>query len=221
VNGHRSSCSSRRMRFTPDHAVPQAARPDDAVCRLRSSAIIESDHLQVLEPRVQGDRRRHAPQCYGTPNYAEPNGPALQLRRSSAVCGDLPGVKKIVFDQSKFPQQYTRRRALHRQAQDPRDGADENVPISDPRVAQKEVDDRPTGASSSIHASEALLILQAAQSSTSRATSRRGRAPLLATRTTVLDAWPQVERQVLRERRADPGGSDPHATMNSTGDSAK
>lgn len=111
-----------------------------------------------------------APECYSTPNYADANmGPRFSSDGAAQYVATIPGVKKVVFDQSNVPGTGYNEAgvgAILKTKNIPVTALTENVPITDANaVAQKEVDDAgPTGAVIlNFTPPEALLILQAAQ----------------------------------------------------------
>jgi len=111
-----------------------------------------------------------APPCYATPNYADVNmGPRYSSDGAVQYVLGLPGVKKIVFDQSNVPgTQYIAAgpAALAKAKGVPITQLTENVPIqSASAVAEKEVQAAgPNGAVVlNFTPPEALIILKAAQ----------------------------------------------------------
>jgi branched-chain amino acid transport system substrate-binding protein len=111
-----------------------------------------------------------APECYSTPNYADANmGPRFSSDGAAQYVETLPGVKKIVFDQSDVPGTGYNEGGIPKVAalkHLPVVALTEPVPITDAdAVAEKEVQDAgPNGAIVlNFTPPEALLILQAAQ----------------------------------------------------------
>ncbi|HEX3803340.1 MAG TPA: ABC transporter substrate-binding protein [Solirubrobacteraceae bacterium] len=111
-----------------------------------------------------------APECYSTPNYADANmGPRFSSDGAAQYVENLPGVNKIVFDQSNVPGTGYNEGGIPPVAKLkhlPVVALTEDVPINDAdAVALKEVDDAgPNGAVVlNFTPPEALVILQAAQ----------------------------------------------------------
>jgi branched-chain amino acid transport system substrate-binding protein len=175
VNGHPIQLFKQTDQITPASdaaAAKELVQTDHVVAVSGSSSIIECSinykYWQSLGYKVIADGI--APQCYGTPNYADANmGPRFSSDGAAQYVANLPGVKKIVFDQSNVPgTQYNEGGVpdIAKLKHIPVTALTENVPISDAdAVAQKEVDDAgPNGAVVlNFTPPEALLILQAAQ----------------------------------------------------------
>jgi branched-chain amino acid transport system substrate-binding protein len=175
VNGHPLKLFKLTDQITPASdaaAAKQLVQSDHVVAVSGSSSIIECTinykYWQSLGFKVIADGI--APQCYGTPNYADANmGPRFSSDGAAQYVANIPGVKKIVFDQSNVPgTQYNEGGVpdIAKLKNIPVTALTENVPISDAdAVAQKEVDDAgPDGAIVlNFTPPEALLILQAAQ----------------------------------------------------------
>jgi branched-chain amino acid transport system substrate-binding protein len=175
VNGHPIKLFKLTDAITPASdaaAAKQLVQSDHVVAVSGSSSIIECSinykYWQSLGFKVIADGI--APQCYGTPNYADANmGPRFSSDGAAQYVADIPGVKKIVFDQSNVPgTQYNEGGVpdIAKLKNIPVTALTEDVPISDAdAVAQKEVDDAgPNGAIVlNFTPPEALLILQAAQ----------------------------------------------------------
>jgi branched-chain amino acid transport system substrate-binding protein len=175
VNGHPVKLFKLTDAITPASDAADAAKlvqSDHVVAVSGSSSIIECSvnykYWQQHGYKVIADGI--APECYATPNYADANmGPRFSSDGAAQYVENLPGVNKIVFDQSNVPgTQYNEGgippiAALKHL---PVTALTENVPISDAdAVALKEVDDAgPNGAIVlNFTPPEALLILQAAQ----------------------------------------------------------
>ncbi len=174
VNGHPIKLFALTDQITPasDAAAAKQLVQDKVVAVSGSSSIIECSvnykYWQSQGYKVIADGI--APQCYGTPNYADANmGPRFSSDGAAQYVADLPGVKKIVFDQSNVPGTGYNEGGVPDVAKlknIPVTALTEDVPISDAdAVAQKEVDDAgPNGAIVlNFTPPEALLILQAAQ----------------------------------------------------------
>ena len=175
VNGHPIKLYGLTDQITPASAAAaakQLVQTDHVVAVSGSSSIIECSinykYWQSLGFKVIADGI--APQCYATPNYADANmGPRFSSDGAAQYVADLPGVKKIVFDQSNVPGTAYNEGGVPYVAKLkglPVTALTEDVPISDAdAVAQKEVDDAgPNGAIVlNFTPPEALLILQAAQ----------------------------------------------------------
>jgi branched-chain amino acid transport system substrate-binding protein len=159
-----------------------------------------------------------APECYSTPNIADVNmGPRYSSDGAVQYVLSLHP-SKVVFDQSNVPGTgyiAAGPAALAKAANVPITQLTENVPINDANsVALKEVDDAgPNGAVVlNFTPPEALVILQAGAEAGTREPGQ-GMGVLDAVRHGLPGpvARFEVERQVLRQRRADPAGSDQHA----------
>ena len=175
VNGHPIQLFKLTDAITAASDAADAAKlvqTDHVVAVSGSSSIIECSvnykYWEKLGYKVIADGI--APECYSTPNYADANmGPRFSSDGAAQYVANLPGVKKIVFDQSNVPGTGYNEGGVPEVAKlknIPVTALTENVPISDAdAVAEKEVDDAgPSGAIVlNFTPPEALLILQAAQ----------------------------------------------------------
>jgi branched-chain amino acid transport system substrate-binding protein len=175
VNGHPVKLFKLTDAITAASDSADAAKlvqTDHVVAVSGSSSIIECSvnykYWQQKGYKVIADGI--APECYSTPNYADANmGPRFSSDGAAQYVENLPGVKKLVFDQSNVPGTGYNEGGIPPIAalkKLPVTALTENVPITDAdAVAQKEVDDAgPNGAVIlNFTPPEALLILQAAQ----------------------------------------------------------
>ena len=175
VNGHPIKL------FKLTDAVTAASDAADAAKLVQSDHVVAvSGNMSVIECSVNYKYWQKlgykvisdgiAPECWSTPNYADANmGPRFSSDGAAQYVENLPGVKKIVFDQSNVPGTQYNEGGIPFIAglkHLPVTALTENVPISDAdAVALKEVDDAgPNGAIVlNFTPPEALLILQAAQ----------------------------------------------------------
>jgi branched-chain amino acid transport system substrate-binding protein len=175
VNGHPIKLYAETEDTQPatDAAVAnKLVQTDHVVAMSGSSSIIEcSVNYKYWEKegyKVIADGI--APECYSTPNYADANmGPRFSSDGAASYVLTIPGVQKIVFDQSNVPGTAYNEggvAAIAATKHIPVTALTENVPITDASaVALKEVDDAgPNGAVVlNFTPPEALIILQAAQ----------------------------------------------------------
>jgi branched-chain amino acid transport system substrate-binding protein len=175
VKGHPIKLFALTEQITPASVSADAKKlvqTDHVVAVSGSSSIIECSvdykYWQQQGYKVIADGI--APECYATPNYADANmGPRFSSDGAAQYVESLPGVKKIVFDQSNVPgTQYNEggipyiAKLKHLPVQADTD----NVPISNgDSVAERLVQE--AGSSGAVVLNftppEALIILQAAQ----------------------------------------------------------
>jgi len=109
VNGHPIKLFALTEQITPASVTADAKKlvqTDKVVAISGSSSIIECSvdykYWQQLGYKVIADGI--APECYATPNYADANmGPRFSSDGAAQYVITVPGVKKIVFDQSQVP----------------------------------------------------------------------------------------------------------------------
>jgi len=133
VNGHPIKL------FKLTDAVTAASDAADAAKLVQSDHVVAvSGNMSVIECSVNYKYWQKlgykvisdgiAPECWSTPNYADANmGPRFSSDGAAQYVENLPGVKKIVFDQSNVPgTQYNEGgNPVHRRTQAPAgDGTD-------------------------------------------------------------------------------------------------
>src|SRR5579863_346971 len=109
INGHPIQLFALTEQITPASVTADAKKlvqTDKVVAISGSSSIIECSvdykYWQQLGYKVIADGI--APECYATPNYADANmGPRFSSDGAAQYVITVPGVKKIVFDQSQVP----------------------------------------------------------------------------------------------------------------------
>jgi len=175
VKGHPIKLYALTEQITPASVSADAKKlvqTDHVVAVSGSSSIIECSvdykYWQQQGYKVIADGI--APECYSTPNYADANmGPRFSSDGAAQYVESIPGVKKIVFDQSNVPGTAYNEGGIPPIAKLkglPVQADTDNVPISNgDSVAERLVQEAGSTGAVVLNFTppEALIILQAAQ----------------------------------------------------------
>ncbi|MGH2860655.1 MAG: ABC transporter substrate-binding protein [Solirubrobacteraceae bacterium] len=175
VKGHQLKLYGLTEQLTPASVSADAKKlvqTDHVVAISGSSSVIECsvDYKYWQQQGYKAIADGIAPECYSTPNYADANmGPRFSSDGAAQYVATIPGVKKVVFDQSNVPgTQYNEGgvAAILKTKHIPVQADTDNVPISNGNsVAERLVQE--AGSSGAVVLNftppEALIILQAAQ----------------------------------------------------------
>jgi branched-chain amino acid transport system substrate-binding protein len=175
VKGHPIKLYALTEQLTPSSVMADAKKlvqTDHVVAVSGSSSVIECsiDYKYWQQEGYKVIADGIAPECYSTPNYADANmGPRFSSDGAAQYVETIPGVKKIVFDQSQVPGTAYNEGGIPPIAKLknlPVQADTDPVPISNgDSVAERLVQEAgPTGAIVlNFTPPEALIILQAAQ----------------------------------------------------------